>query len=92
MSFLQHGPAGSLAIVRDVLGIAQANRHTADRIATTLLAPDRRFSRTLDGRWTDSLADLYDAAGHVKAGTTVVVKVKRAGKEVELKVTPTAGL
>jgi DNA polymerase III epsilon subunit family exonuclease len=38
--------------VRDVLGIAQANRHTADRIAATLLAPDRRFARTADGRWT----------------------------------------
>jgi DNA polymerase III subunit epsilon len=52
LSFLQSGPAASLAIVRDVLGIAQANRHTADRIAATLLAPDRRFSRTQDGRWT----------------------------------------
>jgi DNA polymerase III subunit epsilon len=38
--------------VRDVLGIAQANRHTADRIAATLLTPDPRFSRTADGRWT----------------------------------------
>ncbi len=38
--------------MRDVLGIAQANRHTADRIAATLLAPDPRFSRTTDGRWT----------------------------------------
>ena len=37
--------------MRDVLGIAQANRHTADRIAATLLAPDKRFSRTTDGRW-----------------------------------------
>jgi len=52
VSYLQHGPAGSLTIVRDVLGIAQANRHTADRIAATLLAPDKRFSRTTDGRWT----------------------------------------
>src|SRR5262249_6399257 len=43
---------------------------------------------TLDGRWTDSLPDLYEAAGHVRPGTTVKVKVKRAGKEVELKVTP----
>jgi len=38
--------------VRDVLGIAQANRHTADRIAAALLAPDPRFVRTADGRWT----------------------------------------
>ena len=37
--------------MRDVLGIVQANRHTADRIAATLLAPDNRFARTEDGRW-----------------------------------------
>ena len=41
--------------MRDVLGIAQANRHTADRIAAALLAPDPRFGRTLDGRWTLAL-------------------------------------
>ncbi|MFN2570679.1 MAG: PolC-type DNA polymerase III [Gemmatimonadales bacterium] len=52
VSFLESGPAGSLAIVRDVLGIVRANRHTADRIAATLLAPDPRFRRTDDGRWT----------------------------------------
>ena len=46
------GPAASLAIVRDVLGIARANRHTADRIATALLGSDPRFARTTDGRWT----------------------------------------
>ena len=38
--------------MRDVLGIAQANRHTADCIAAALLAPDPRFARTTDGRWT----------------------------------------
>ena len=53
MAYLEGaGPAASLAIVRDVLGIAQANRHNADRIATALLAPDPRFTRTTDGRWT----------------------------------------
>ncbi|HEV8399634.1 MAG TPA: 3'-5' exonuclease [Gemmatimonadales bacterium] len=38
--------------MRDVLGIVQANRHTADRIAVALLGPDPRFTRTTDGRWT----------------------------------------
>ena len=47
---------------------------------------------TLDGRWTDSLADLYEAAAYVKAGNTVVVRVKRGDKEMELKVTPARGL
>ncbi len=47
---------------------------------------------TIDGRWTDSLRDLYTAASHVKAGSTVPVTVKRDGKELTLKVKPTAGL
>ena len=47
---------------------------------------------TLDGRWTDSMADLFEAAGKVKPGTTVKVKVKRGGKELELKVTPVKGM
>ena len=59
LAFLESGPAASLTIVRDVLGIAQANRHTADRIAAALLAVDPRFGRTADGRWM--LAALRDA-------------------------------
>jgi predicted metalloprotease with PDZ domain len=47
---------------------------------------------TLDGRWTDSLRDLYDAAGFVKAGTAVKVKVLRDGKEKELTIKPASGL
>ena len=47
---------------------------------------------TIDGRWTDTLADLFAAAGYVKPGTTAPVVVKRDGKEVELKVKPMAGL
>jgi DNA polymerase-3 subunit epsilon len=48
--------------VRDVLGIAQANRHTADRIAAALLGPDPRFARTTDGRWTLVTAALSSPA------------------------------
>jgi hypothetical protein len=47
---------------------------------------------TLDGRWTDSVADLYTAAGYVEAGRAVAVVVKRDGKEVQLKVKPAPGL
>ena len=47
---------------------------------------------TLDGRWTDSMPDLYEAASYVRPGRTVKVKVKRDGKEVELKVTPAKGM
>lgn len=47
---------------------------------------------TLDGRWTDSLHDLYDAASHVAPGNKVVVRIKRDGKELNLEVTPARGL
>jgi hypothetical protein len=47
---------------------------------------------TLDGRWTDSLADAYRAAGYVKPGQTAVVRVRRSGKEIDLTVKPRPGL
>jgi hypothetical protein len=47
---------------------------------------------TLDGRWTDSVADTFTAAGFVKPDTTVPVVVKRGGKEMILKVKPISGL
>jgi hypothetical protein len=46
---------------------------------------------TIDGRWTDTLADLYAAAGYVKPGKTAPVVVKRDGKEMEIKVKPASG-
>jgi hypothetical protein len=55
-----------------------------------LKAGDRLL--TIDGRWTDSLADLYEVTGHIKPGVTVPVKLQRDGKEVELKVKPRAGM
>lgn len=58
--------------------------------AAGLKAGDRLL--TLDGRWTDSVADLFAAAGYVKAGTVVPIKVKRQDKEVELKVKPKPGM
>jgi hypothetical protein len=47
---------------------------------------------TLDCRWTDTQVDLFEAASPIKPGKTVLVKVKRGDKEIELKVTPKAGL
>jgi membrane-associated protease RseP (regulator of RpoE activity) len=46
---------------------------------------------TIDGRWTDSLTDLYTAAGYVKAGIETKVTIQRDGKEMELKVKPASG-
>jgi hypothetical protein len=47
---------------------------------------------TIDGRWTDSLADLYDVTEHIKPGVTVPVVLQRDGKEMEVQVKPRAGL
>jgi membrane-associated protease RseP (regulator of RpoE activity) len=47
---------------------------------------------TLDGRWTDSLVDLYTAAGYVKPGATAPVVIRRDGKELKFKVKPAAGM
>jgi membrane-associated protease RseP (regulator of RpoE activity) len=58
--------------------------------AAGLQAGDRLL--TLDGRWTDSVADCYEAAAAVKAGTAVPVVVRRDGRERTLTVTPRPGL
>jgi len=64
--------------VRDVLGIAQANRHTADRIAAALLAPDPRFGRTMDGRWTLATPPI-EASPVLDACRWAVVDVETTG-------------
>jgi len=47
---------------------------------------------TFDGHWTDTLVDLFEAAAPIKAGRVTVLKLKRGDKEIEVKVTPKAGL
>lgn len=47
---------------------------------------------TLDGRWTDTVGDTFQAAALVKPGRTVTLVVKRDGKELKLTVTPGTGL
>jgi hypothetical protein len=69
--------------VKDVLGGSAA-------ATAGLKAGDRLL--TLDGRWTDSLADLYAAAARVQPGTTAPLTLLRGGKELTLKVKPAAGL
>ena len=58
--------------------------------AAGLKAGDRIL--TIDGRWTDSVPDAYQAASFVKPGRSVAVVVKRDGKEVKLTVAPKTGL
>jgi hypothetical protein len=47
---------------------------------------------TLDGRWTDTLIDCYEAASLAPVGQEVSVKVLRAGKDLELPIRPRKGL
>ena len=46
----------------------------------------------LAGRWTDSVADCYAAAGYVPAGTQARLRIRRDGKEMELTVKVQSGL
>lgn len=55
-----------------------------------LKAADRLL--TVDGRWTDSVADALTAASLIRPGGAVKLKVKRDGKEMMLSVTPAKGL
>jgi membrane-associated protease RseP (regulator of RpoE activity) len=43
------------------------------------------------GRWTDSLTDLYTAAGYAKVGVETKVTIQRDGKEIEVRIKPTVG-
>jgi membrane-associated protease RseP (regulator of RpoE activity) len=55
-----------------------------------LRAGDRLL--TLDGRWTDSVADCYTAAGKVQPETAVPVVVRRGGEEVTLTLRAAKGI
>lgn len=55
-----------------------------------LKAGDRLL--TLDGRWTDTIADTYLAASLVRVGREAVLVVKRDGREVRLTVRPVRGV
>jgi len=51
LAYLEAGPVSSLALARDVLGLARAPRAIAERVATTLVGEDPRVARLPDGRW-----------------------------------------
>jgi hypothetical protein len=72
-------------------GVNVAEVHAGTAAAKAgLKAGDRLL--TLDGRWTDSVADCYAAAQSVKPGTTATLRIRRDGKEMDLTVTVAAGL
>lgn len=77
LAFLQSGPADSLTITRDVLGLSSATRAIADRVAGALLASHPRIHRLVDGRW--SLAGTDGAAQALSAVTFAIVDVETTG-------------
>jgi hypothetical protein len=57
--------------------------------AAGLKAGDRLL--TLDGRWTDSVADLFQAAASIPPGTPVKAIIRRGNKERGVSIKPVAG-
>lgn len=73
-------PGMTITSVRPDSPAAQAGLKKGDRLLT------------LDSRWTDTQVDLFQAATGVTPGTEVVLKVKRDGKDLNLRVKPGSGL
>jgi membrane-associated protease RseP (regulator of RpoE activity) len=81
--------------------VDKANDDTQEGVTVTRVLPDSPADQaglrpgdrllTLDGRWTDSVADTYAAAEAIKPGQKVVVVVLRKGQRLELSITPRAG-
>jgi hypothetical protein len=90
-------PGGQLGlVVRKPAGDAEAGVRVDDVMAggsaaaAGIRAGDRLLD--LDGRWTDTVADVYRAASYLKPGKPATALVKRAGKETLLQVIPRAGI
>jgi hypothetical protein len=80
-----HKPAGD-----DGAGVVVKEVLPGGAAATAGIKPGDRVL-SIDGRWTDTLADLYAAAGHVKPGETAPVSLQRDRKPLIVKVTPRGG-
>jgi DNA polymerase-3 subunit epsilon len=78
-AYLEAGPASSVALVRDVLGLGATPRALAARIAHALVGNDPRVAQTPEGRW--ALAETAtDAAGPaLDACRFAVVDVETTG-------------
>jgi hypothetical protein len=90
-------PAGQWGLVVD-----KGDKDDAAGVTVTEVRPDSAAAKagvkpgdrllTLDGRWTDSVTDAFQAASRVKPGRAVALVVRRGGQDVTLTVAPRAGL
>jgi S1-C subfamily serine protease len=67
-----------------------AVRDGSAALAAGLRPGDRLL--TIAGRWTDTVPDCYQAAARLPAGQAAPILIRRAGKEMQLSVTPRPGL
>lgn len=72
-------PGVVIAEVMPESAAAQAGIQAGDRMLT------------LDGHWTDGIADAYAAASTVKPGQRVEIKILRQGQETRIRMAPRAG-
>lgn len=75
----------------EAAGVTLREVYAGSAAARAGLRPGDRLL-SLDGRWTDSVADCYSAAAAIRAGRAVPVVVQRDGKTVALMVEPAPGL
>jgi DNA polymerase-3 subunit epsilon len=78
-AYLEGGPASSVALVRDVLGLGPTPRAIAARIARALVGDDPRVAQAPDGRWTLGAAAADAASPNLEACRFAVVDVETTG-------------
>ena len=90
-------PAGQWGVVVDKEandegpGVAVKEVRAGSAAAAAGIKPGDRIV-SIDGRWTDTVLECYQAAGLVKPGAAVPVVIQRDGKETRLAVKPRLGL
>ena len=77
IAFLGAGPADSLTLAQDVLGIPKATAPIADRVIVALVGADPRVRQLADARWT--LSDTREGEMRVEDCTFAVVDVEATG-------------
>lgn len=81
-AYLETGPASSIALVRDVLGLGKTPRALAARIAQALVGSDPRVAQTPEGRWTLVSAASDAPSPTLDACRFAVVDVETTGGSV----------